>query len=183
MALFAVPLNLAWCGAKEDAVEQKHIKPDWFGALFYKLMVENAEVHVAERYRDRLRQINVAERAFAVELIALRWIALDLGTTLYWGDGPERVAIIDPFLDRVHQNCDPELESFLAQRICQYAVVLNAAGPHPVAPMGAALARFLFEREVRSDGDIQVIQRIGATEFMVALEGVQNFFDTVTVDW
>lgn len=160
----------------------QHVTPDGLGKILYSLLADTEE-HVTNRYSAELQQLGVPQRVFTAELLALRWIAFDFALTLAFGQGPKRAAILDPYLDCLHENIDPSLERSLEQRICQYAIVLNNADSNPSLQMGGALARFLFERESRPEQDSVTIGVIGATEFAITVEGVQRMLNSVIIDW
>jgi len=160
----------------------QHVTPDSLGKVLYAL-VAGTEEDVANRYSAELEQLGVPQRVFTAELLALRWIALDFAVTLVFGQSPNRAAILDPYLDCLHENTDPSLERFLEQRICQHAIVLNNADSNPSLRMGDALARFLFERESRPEDDSVVIAAIGAIEFAIFVKGVQDLLSGVVIDW
>jgi hypothetical protein len=150
------------------------------GAILYDIFA-STEDDVANRYAPELGTMQVPSRDFAIELMAVRWLALDYAVTLTLGQGSKRVAVLDAFLELLHENTIPGLEEFLSRRICQYAIVMNKAESEHALYVGAAFSQFVQERGERTQEQAMALAVIGAKEFAMTFDAVRVILARVWV--
>ena len=159
------------------------LPPDVFGKLLFKFLVEAQSDLLKEPFSKSLQDIRLPLQEVVAEFVAIRWLAIDFGITKAFGYGTARSALLDPFLDCIHETFPPEYEEFLGQRVCYYAGVLNNATVDPFLEIGGAFSDLLWPEENASESQLNGALVLGGTEFSSTLHFVQELLRAVEIVW